>query len=114
VKAIPIASFLLATLPLAAQDPPVFPTDTSLALVRFQVVHNNSYELDLKPEDVQLLEDGKPRPFTVFENGRSISRTTPVDLALLFDINAGLLNPLVFKTTILDGLPNGSTRTLLH
>ncbi len=86
MKAIPIASFLLATLPLAAQDPPVFPTDTSLALVRFQV----------------------------FEYGPSTNRTTPVDPALLFDINAGLLNPLVFKTTILDGLPNGSTRTLLH
>ena len=54
MKAIPIASFLLAALPLAAQDPAVYRTDTSLALVRFQVVHNNSYVLDLKPEDVQL------------------------------------------------------------
>lgn len=111
MQAILAASILLAALPLAAQDPAVFHADTSLALVRFQVVHNNSYVLNLKPEDVQLLEDGKPRPFTVFENGRSTNRTTPVDLALLFDISgsvldAGLLNPLVFKTTILDGLPN--------
>lgn len=111
MQAIPAASLLLAALPLAAQDPPAFHTDTSLALVRFQVVHNNTYVLNLKPEDVRLFEDGKPRPFTVFEDGRSTNRTAPVDLALLFDISgsvldAGLLNPLVFKTTILDGLPN--------
>jgi hypothetical protein len=96
---------------LKAQTPPVFHSDTSLALVRFQVVHENTYVLNLKPEDVQLLEDGKPRKFTVFENGRAEGRNNLVDLVLLFDIsgsvlNAGLLNPLVFKNSVLDGLPN--------
>lgn len=96
---------------LLGQQPPVFHADTSLALVRFQVVHDNSYVLNLKPEDVQLLEDGKPRKFTVFENGRAEGRTNIVDLVLLFDIsgsvlNAGLLNPLVFKSSVLDGVPN--------
>lgn len=96
---------------LIAQAPPVFRSDTSLALVRFQVVHDNTYVQNLKPEDIQLLEDGKPRKFTVFENGRASGHTNPVDLVLLFDfsgsvLNAGLLNPLVFKSSVLDGLPN--------
>ncbi|HEV1288195.1 MAG TPA: hypothetical protein VNU44_22920 [Bryobacteraceae bacterium] len=96
---------------LLAQQPPVFHSDTSLALVRFQVVHDNTYVLNLKPEDIQLLEDGKPQKFTVFENGRVGGRTNIVDLVLLFDISgsvlhAGLLNPLVFKDSVLDGLPN--------
>jgi VWFA-related protein len=104
---------MLIVLPLLllAQQPPVFHSDTSLALVRFQVVHDNTYVLNLNPEDVQLLEDGKPRKFTVFENGRAEGRNNLVDLVLLFDIsgsvlNAGLLNPLVFKNSVLDGLPN--------
>jgi len=101
---------LLAFLPLTAQQP-VFHSETSLALVRFQVVHDNTYVLNLKPEDIQLYEDGKPQKFTVFENGRASGRTNTADLVLLFDIsgsvlNAGLLNPLVFKSTLLDGLPN--------
>src|SRR5580700_7059691 len=96
---------------LLAQQQPVFHSETSLALVRFQVVHDNTYVLNLKPEDIQLYEDGKPRRFTVFENGRASGRTNTADLVLLFDIsgsvlNAGLLNPLVFKSTLLDGLPN--------
>jgi VWFA-related protein len=96
---------------LLAQQPPVFHSDTSLALVRFQVVHDNTYVLNLKPEDIQLLEDGKPQKFTVFENGHVSGRTNIVDLVLLFDISgsvlqAGLLNPLVFKNSVLDGLPN--------
>lgn len=104
------ASFLLACLPLPAQQPETFRADTSLALVRFQVVHDNTYVLNLKPEDIELLEDGKPQKITVFENGR-VRRNSTADLVLLFDIsgsvlNAGLLNPVVFKTTLLDGVPN--------
>jgi VWFA-related protein len=105
------ALLLLVSLPLTAQEPPSFRAETSLALVRFHVVHDNTYVLNLKPEDIQLLEDGKPRKFSVFEGGRAGSKKMPVNLVLLFDIsgsvvNAGLLNPLVFKTSILDGLGN--------
>jgi len=55
-----LASLLLAILPLAAQQPEVFHSETSLALVRFQVVHDKTYVPDLKPEDVQFLEDDSP------------------------------------------------------
>jgi hypothetical protein len=103
--------WIFAALVASAQEPPVFRTDTSLGLVRFQVIHDNTYSLNLKPENIELLEDGQPRKFSVFENGRASARSTTVDLVLLFDIsgsvvNAGLLDPLVFKTSILDGLPN--------
>jgi VWFA-related protein len=105
-----LVALFLQALPLIAQQPPVFHSDTSLALIRFQVVHDNTYVLNLKPEDIQLLEDGKPQKFTVFESGQT-GRRNLVDLVLLFDISgsvlgARLLDPLVFKTSVLDGLPN--------
>jgi len=102
--------FLVAALPLLAQqqEMPVFRSETALGLVHFHVVRKSHYVDNLKPEDVVLLEDGKPRPISLFEGGQT-RRTVPVELILLFDTSASvrhedLLNPLVFKTTLLDGL----------
>ena len=96
---------------LRAQQTPVFRTESSLALVRFHVVHKNRYITDLKPENVVLLEDGAPRTFTVFENAMAANRTVPVEMTLLFDtsgsvVDEGLLDPLAFKETLLDNLEN--------
>jgi VWFA-related protein len=90
---------------------PVFRSDTSLALIRFHVVRKRGYVDDLKAEDVILLEDGAPRKLAVFEGGRLTPRTIPIEMILLFDTsgsvtNAGLLDPLAYKTTLLDNLPN--------
>ena len=94
---------------LTAQQTPVFRTASTLALVRFHVVHKNRYITDLKPEDVVLLEDGAPRKFTVFENALAAAGTLPVEMTLLFDtsgsvVDEGLLDPLAFKETLLDNL----------
>ena len=104
---------ILAVCLLPAQETPVFRTESALALVRFHVVHKNRYITDLKPADVVLLEDGVPRKFTVFENAMAAQRTVPVEMTLLFDtsgsvMDEGLLNPLVFKETLLDHLENVS------
>src|ERR1019366_3836044 len=58
-----------------------------------------------------LLEDGVPRPFTVFENAGAGPHSAPVGLTLLFDTSAsvadaGLLNPLASKETLFDTLGN--------
>ncbi len=118
----------------AQEELPVFRVETKLALVRFHVVRKNLYVDDLKPEDVVLLEDGTPRKLSLFEGGRwggqpvgseygtagkpgtsdsraTPGRTIPVELILLFDISGsvtqqGLLDPLAFKHTLLDGVPN--------
>lgn len=102
---------LAVVLPLLAQqeEVPVFRTETALGLVHFHVVRKSRYVDDLKREDVILLEDGKPREITLFEGGRSGERTVPVEVILLFDTSASvrlpdLLNPLLFKSTLLDGI----------
>jgi VWFA-related protein len=105
------AAWLLAVAPLAAQETPVFQTGTTLAVVRFHVVQKGHYVQGLKREDVVLLDNGAPRPFTLFESALAGRRTVPVELSVVFDtsgsvMNEGLLDPLVFKSGILDGLEN--------
>jgi VWFA-related protein len=102
---------LLAT-PLAAQDLPVFRTDTNLALIHFHIIHKGRYATTVKPEDLILLEDGVPRKFTVFENA-AYHRSLPVELTLLFDfsgsvVNSSLYDPLAFQEGLLDQLENVS------
>jgi len=53
-------------------------------LVPFNVVRGKYFALDVKPEDVALLDNGKPRGFTVFE-GPGTGRRPPLELVLLFD-----------------------------
>lgn len=63
---------------------PVFSSESRLVLLSFNVQRGQYFAPDLKPEDVTLLEDGRPRAFSVFEGPGSGSRP-PLELALLFD-----------------------------
>ena len=104
---------LVAALPIAGQEEPVFRSETTLATVSFHVVRDKHYVDDLKPEDLVLLEDGTPRNITFFEGGRSKVRTTTVDVGLLFDISGsvvdeGLLDMTAWKSAFLTSLPNAS------
>lgn len=63
---------------------PVFQSQSRLVLLPFRVIHAKSYVTSLKQSDVVLLEDGKPRPFTIFDTPGSLARM-PIELELLFD-----------------------------
>jgi VWFA-related protein len=94
-----------------AQDDAIFRSQTTLATLHFHVIQKDHYVVDLKPENIVLLEDGVPRPFTVFENTARATTGTPVELTLLFDtsgsvMDKGLLDPLVFRESLLNSLPN--------
>jgi hypothetical protein len=67
-----------------AGSPATFRIDSSLVLIRFHVQRDEASVTDLKPEDIELLEDGKPHPFTILESGTA--RTMPLRLTLLFDL----------------------------
>ena len=113
MRAVWILGFLLPALaqqkPVEPQEEvPVFRTGRSLALVAFHVVQHNRYAMDIRQGDVELLEDGQPRKIALFEGGAT-KRQVPVEMALVFDISGsvmqeGLLDPLVYKSTMLDGL----------
>src|SRR5438270_7739415 len=73
-----------------------------------QVVHFHAAR-GLRQEGVVLLEDGRPRPVTLFLD--SARESKPVDVILLFDesssvLDSGLLNPLLFRQILLNQIPN--------
>ena len=89
VQACRIGPFLLSLACLLCGQQPapgpssMFSAEARLVLVPFNVVRGKYFALDLKPEDVALLDKGKPRDFTVFE-GPGTGRS-PLELVLLFD-----------------------------
>jgi hypothetical protein len=81
-----ICLFIAASSPAPRAQAPAAPTfrgQTSLVLVAFHVTRGKG---SLQPSDVVLLEDGKPRQFTIFDSAATQARM-PLELVLLFDIN---------------------------
>jgi hypothetical protein len=62
---------------------PTFEAGADLAVVTFQVNRGGRPVFDLKPADVALLEDGNPRPFSIFEVP---ARRPVIELMVLFDL----------------------------
>jgi len=93
--------------PAAVPSSATFRVATNLALVRFQVVPaKGQFVTDLRPEDIELREDGVPQKISLFEGGRFYPRTIPLEIALLFDCSgsvqdAGTLDPQVFDEHLL-------------
>jgi VWFA-related protein len=106
---------LLTALCAAAQPPEpappevVFRTETNLAMVKFHIVQKGQYADGVVPEDIQLLEDGRPRKIALFEGPGQAKRTVPVEVILLFDVSLSvmyenLLDSYAIRDTVLAGL----------
>jgi VWFA-related protein len=94
------------------QSAVTFRADTKLAMVRFQVSpQRGQFVTDLRPEDVEIREDGKPQTIAVFEGGESYRPSVPLEITLLFDCSGSVrlsnsLQPHVFETNLLDKYAN--------
>jgi hypothetical protein len=84
-------ALLLALSAAAPQEPSVvsFSAQTRLVLLSFHVRQGKNSVPDLKAGDVTLFEDGKPRPFTIFDSPATQGRM-PLELVLLFDVNPAI------------------------
>jgi VWFA-related protein len=95
-------------------SPATFRVTTDLTLVRFQVTPDRQKLLtDLRPDDIEVREDGVAQKVALFEGGRFHPRTVPLEITLLFDCSgsvrlAGRLDPYVFHATLLDEFENVS------
>jgi hypothetical protein len=95
--------FLSTACLLWGQQPPlepsrVFSSETNLVLVPFHVVRGEYFAPDVRAEDVLLLDNGKPREFTIFE-GPGTGSQPPLELVLLFDTTT--LPPPESKITVM-------------
>jgi VWFA-related protein len=66
---------------------------------------------NLRPDEIELSEDGVPQKIAAFEGGAGRAGGTPVDIALLFDCSrsvevAGALDTRVFEQNILEEFEN--------
>ena len=84
------ASWLLS---LAGPQPASSDAAANLVLVRFQVSREARYVDDLKPSDIEILEDGQPQKVVLFEGGESTPHTVPADLVVLLDLSSAVLGP---------------------
>ena len=86
-----LLSLLLAASVAAAQDASVasFSVQTRLVLLSFHFRQGKNFVPDLKAGDLALFEDGKPRPFTIFDSPATAGRM-PLELVLLFDVNPAI------------------------
>jgi len=84
-------TLLLVTSAGAQQEPAVasFSAQTRLVLLSFHIRQGKHFVPDLKAGDVTLLEDGKPRPFMIFDSPATQGRI-PLELVLLFDVNPAI------------------------
>ena len=98
----------------APESGTTFRTETTLAVVRFQVRPKKGEVIrDLAPEDIEIREDGVAQKIAVFEGGQVAARTVPVEISLLFDCSASVdriaaLSSRVFREGLLDEFPNAS------
>jgi VWFA-related protein len=103
----------LSGVPPAAELGPVFKVDANLALIQFAVIPKQGQPASpLKPEDIEVREDGVLKDVALLENARADS-TVPMEIALLFDCSAsvtgaGALDPYVFQEKIFDEYENVS------
>ena len=88
-------------------------TESNLVLTPFFVVQKKKYVAGLSPEDLQVLEDGRPQKIALFEGpgvgDEGAERRTPVEILLLLDVslsvmNRSLLDVYTLKEELLEGV----------
>lgn len=108
-----IALLLLATAAAFGQTAPVATVGAggSPALIRFQITPQKGKPVtDLRPEDIEIREDGVTREVVLLEGGTGRPRTIPTEISLLIDCSraelaSGKLDERVFKE-FLDEFPH--------
>src|ERR1039458_1331160 len=85
---------LARRLPPDLRDQPAsstFHVDANLALVQFQLKpRRGQLVAELRPEDVEIREDGLSQTTILFENKRNDPHGVPVEISLLFDCSGSM------------------------
>lgn len=107
-------AFLFACLAALGQTPSGAGAAGPVALVRFQVEPRDGTPVTgLRPEDIEVREDGAPRKIIALESGAGKQHEIPIEISILLDcdrlsLSSGALNPRLFHEGLLDEFPNAS------
>jgi VWFA-related protein len=92
------AALASAALTTAAQSPdkkdaiPTFGTSTELVYVRFHVEKKGGYLDTLKPDQLRVLEDGRPQKIALLETPSTRERTIPPEVTLALDVSSSVMD----------------------
>jgi VWFA-related protein len=91
------ATLSAAALTTAAQAPdkhdvPTFGTSTELVYVRFHVERKGGYVDSLKPDQIRVLEDGRPQKIALLETPSTRERTIPPEVTLALDVSSSVMD----------------------
>ena len=91
------AALAAAALTTAAQSPdkhdvPTFGTSTELVYVRFHVEKKGGYVDTLKPNQIRVLEDGRPQKIALLETPSTRERTIPPEVTLALDVSSSVMD----------------------
>ncbi|PYQ08280.1 MAG: hypothetical protein DMF82_01850, partial [Acidobacteria bacterium] len=92
------AALAAAALTTAAQPPdkhdavPTFGTSTELVYVRFHVEKKGGFLDGLKPDQIRVLEDGRPQTIALLETPSTRERTVAPDVTLALDVSSSVMD----------------------
>ncbi len=90
------------TAPAEKRDVPTFGTATELVYVRFHVERKKGDYLDaLKPDQVRVLEDGKPQNVALLETPSTRERTVPPEVTLALDVSSSVMDAQLLDESLL-------------
>jgi VWFA-related protein len=88
--------------PTARPNVPTFGAATELVYVRFHVERKKGeYVEALKPDQIRVLEDGKPQTVSLLETPSTRERTVPPDVTLALDVSSSVMDAHLLDESLL-------------
>jgi hypothetical protein len=84
-----------------AREVPTFGTSTELVYVRFHVEKKGGYFGALKPDQIRVLEDGKPQTIALLETPSTRERTVPPEVTLALDVSGSVMDDALLDESLL-------------
>jgi VWFA-related protein len=84
-----------------AREVPTFGTSTELVYVRFHVEKKGGYLDALKPDQIRVLEDGRPQTIALLETPSTRERTVPPEVTLALDVSSSVMDDALLDESLL-------------
>lgn len=86
------AALAAAQPPDRREDVPTFGTATELVYVRFHVEKKGEYAGSVTPDQIRVLEDGRPQKIALLETPSTRERTVPPEVTLALDVSSSVMD----------------------
>jgi VWFA-related protein len=83
------------------RDVPTFGATTELVYVRFHVEKKGGYVDTLRPDQIRVLEDGRPQTIALLETPSTRERTVPPEVTLALDVSSSVMDDQLLDESLL-------------